>query len=57
MSNSVPPEEGFEAIEMTPNGTVVPEFPAGMLAKAWLDTHSQPLTWAGLRTWLRGETP
>jgi hypothetical protein len=57
MSNSVPPEDGFEAIEMTPSGTVVPNFPSGMLAKAWFDEHSQPLTWAALRAWLRGEAP
>jgi hypothetical protein len=44
MSNSMPPEDGFEAIEMIPSGTVVPEFPAGMLAKARLDEHSRPLT-------------
>jgi hypothetical protein len=56
MSNSVPPE-GFEAIEMAHSRTVVPEFPAGMLAKAWLDEYSQPLTWAGLRAWLRVEAP
>jgi hypothetical protein len=52
MSNSTSPEDGFEAVEMTPSGTVVPEFPAGMLAKAWLDAHLRPLTWADLRAWL-----
>jgi hypothetical protein len=57
MSNSVPPEDGLAAIEMTPSGTVVPEFPAGMLAKAWFDEHARPLTWADLRAWLRGEAP
>jgi hypothetical protein len=57
MSNSVPPQDGFEAFEMIPSGTVVPEFPAGMLAKAWLDQHSRPLTWVDLRAWLRGEGP
>jgi hypothetical protein len=55
MSNSVPPIDGFDAIEMTPGGTVVPEFPAGMLAKAWFDEHSRPLTWADLRAWLHGD--
>ncbi|MGA3002842.1 MAG: hypothetical protein ABSE20_14000 [Acetobacteraceae bacterium] len=55
--SSVPPEDGFESIEMIPSGTDVPEFPAGMLAKAWLEEHSQPLTWANLRAWLRGQAP
>jgi hypothetical protein len=48
MPNSAPPRDGLEAIEMTSSGNVVPEFPAEMLAKAWLDEHSQPLTWADL---------
>jgi hypothetical protein len=54
MSDSAPPEDGFELIEMTPSGTVVPELPSGILAKAWMDEYSKPLTWADLRAWLGG---
>ena len=56
-SNSAPPEDGFAAIEMTPSRTVFPEFQAGVLAKAWLDEYSRPLTWPPLRAWLCGEAP
>jgi hypothetical protein len=52
MSDSAPREDAFEAIEITPSGTVVPELPAGMLAKAWMDEYSRPLTWVDLRAWL-----
>jgi hypothetical protein len=56
MSDTARPGDGIEATEMTPSGTVVPELPAGMLAKAWMDEYSRPLTWDDLRAWL-GETP
>ena len=55
MSDSTRPADGNETIEIIPSGTIVPESPAGMLAKAWLEQHSQPLTWVDLRAWLRGD--
>jgi hypothetical protein len=54
MSHSKPAENGFQLVEMIPSGTAIAAFPAGAIAQAWLDEHSQQLTWAGLTAWLRG---
>ena len=54
MSHSKPAENGFQVLEMIPSGTAIAAFPAGAIAQAWLDEHSQQLTWVGLTAWLSG---
>jgi hypothetical protein len=57
MSHSKPAENGFQVVEMIPSGTAIAAFPAGAIAQAWVEEHSQQLTWADLNTWLRGSHP
>jgi hypothetical protein len=54
MSHSKPAENGFQVVEMNPSGTADAAFPAGAIAQAWLEEYSRQLTWADLKTWLRG---
>ena len=57
MSHSKPAGNGFQVVEMIPSGTAIAAFPSGAIAQAWLDEHSQQLTWAGLTAWLRESSP
>jgi hypothetical protein len=59
MTHDTSPECDLATLEMTvsKDGKGITEFPAGALAKAWLDEYSRQLTWADLRRWLRESPP
>jgi len=52
-------EDRTRIVEMIPGqgGTIIAEFPAGAIARAWADVHSRRLTWDDLTTWLRERSP
>jgi hypothetical protein len=54
MVRDAPLNDSTPQTEMVPSqdGSVPPEFPAGIIAQEWLDEFSEKLTWAGLVRWL-----